>query len=270
MKLFRMYELQISYFTKRLAEIPHGSFGVHRGEAVVYVTYDPCDKTVDAHHKKTYRIDSAQGRQLSPFITEYTKIRGQLDTLKSQWNSTFKFAPRLLDYPLQKKRKTFMTDEFYRNAKEYANPVTIENPIEYNGRILRSKNEHICCQVLDKLGLEYKIEIAVGDEYCNIMYPDITFLVPSQQRCIGIEVNGALGEIKYAQKSMNRHKSYMGYGLKIGKDIIFVDISESTQFYADVFEDQVKTAILIGLNDIVFPYGVDDILRDSGSGEFWF
>ncbi len=270
MDFYRMYELQISYLTKRLAEIPHGSFGMRGGWMVVNVTYDPSDKNTDPYHKRTYRVDSDQGRRWSPLITEYINVSNKLKLLTEQWNSYFKNPPRLLDYPLQKKRKTFMTDEFYRNAKEYANPVTIEHPIEFNGRILRSKNEHMCCQVLDKLGLEYKIEIAVGDEYANILYPDITFLVPSQQRCIGIEVNGALGEIKYAQKSMNRHKSYMGYGLKIGKDIIFVDISESTQFYADVFEDQVKTAILIGLDDIVFPYGVDDILRDSGSGEFWF
>ena len=38
----------------------------------------------------------------------------------------------------------------------------------------------------------------------------------------------------------------------------------------DVFGNRVKSAILSGLDHIVFPYGVDDILRDSGSGKFWF
>ena len=65
MELLRMNGLQISYLTKRLAVMPHGSFGVHRGEAVVNVTYDPCDKTVDYNHKKVYRIDSAQGRHIN-------------------------------------------------------------------------------------------------------------------------------------------------------------------------------------------------------------
>lgn len=60
---YRLHELQISYLTKRLTEMPHGSFGESRGHAVVYVTYDPCDKNVDSKHKKEYLVDSPKGRE---------------------------------------------------------------------------------------------------------------------------------------------------------------------------------------------------------------
>ena len=266
---YRMYELQISYLTKRLAEMPHGSFGMSRGEKVVYVTYDPCNNNVDKHHKMVFRVDSKSGRFWSPLIAEYIKVSKQLQELINIWNSIFRCDPRKLTYPLEKSKATIMTDEFFYSAREYCNPTVAEHPVDYNGRALRSKNEHMGCQIMDKLGLEYKIEIAVGSDPFNLMYPDITFVVPSQQRCIGIEINGALDKPKYVDRTVNKHKTYLDYGLRMSKDIIFVDIADGSQFYADVFETQVKTAILAGLDDIVFPYGVEEIYRDSGNGELW-
>ena len=41
MENLKEHELLISYYEKRIAELPHGYFGIYRTRPVVYVTYDP-------------------------------------------------------------------------------------------------------------------------------------------------------------------------------------------------------------------------------------
>ncbi|MBR2524051.1 MAG: hypothetical protein IKE53_06400 [Clostridiales bacterium] len=266
-------ELMISFLRKRLAEMPHGSFGEKNGRMVVYITYDPADKSVDARNKKCYSVDSPNGKIWSPVISEYIATKKKLDSYLNIWNGIYRFNPRNIDYPLEKSRSTLLTDRFFSDAKEYANPTPIEHPIKYNGKILRSKNELLGVQTIEKFGLDFKIEIAVGNDPFNMLYPDITFYVPYQQRCISMEINGALNVAKYANKSLNRQSTYIDLGLMIGKDVIFLDIADPGQFYAELLETQIKTAILSGLDDIVFPHGyVNDIFdhtMDSLPSGFW-
>ena len=140
---------------------------------------------------------------------------------------------------------------------------------EYKGHILRSKNELLGVRTAEKFGLQYKIEIALGDDKFDMLYPDITILVPYQQRCISIEINGAMENIKYANKSLNRQGTYIGNGLMISKDVIFLDIADKSLFYTELFETQLKLAILAGLDDIVFPHGYcDDIYKMNGNSLF--
>jgi len=256
----RHHELMISYLHKRLAEMPHGSFGMCRGVPVVYVTYDPMDPQIHNGKIKRYRIDSTEGKLWSPVISEYINIRDQLKELLNAWHLLYRIEPREIKYPLIKKTKSILTEEFFYDAAEYANPQPIEHPIEYKGRVLRSKNELLGCRTAEKFGLQYKIEIAIGNDPFEMLYPDITFLVPYQQRCIAAEINGALDNIRYANKSLNRQSIYIGNGLMISKDVIFLDIADRSQFYTELFETQIRSAILAGLDDIVFPHGYyDDI-----------
>ena len=257
-------ELMISFLRKRLAEMPHGSFGEKNGNRVVYITYDPADKSVDTHNKKCYSVDSSNGKIWSPVISDYLNTKRKLDSYLNIWNGIYKFNPRDISYPLRKNRSSLLTDRFFLDAEENANPTPIEHTIEYKGKILRPKNELLGVEAIEKLGLDYKIEIAVGNDPFNMLYPDITFSVPYQQRCVSIEINGALNVAKYANKSLNRQNLYIELGLMIGKDVIFLDIAEPGQFYAELLETQIKTAILSGLDDIVFPHGyVNDVFHHS-------
>ena len=265
----RHHELMISFLRKRLAEMPHGSFGTCRGQQVVYVTYDPMDPSVSWKDKRCYKVNSEQGRLWSHLIAEYIQTEEQLRQLTASWHQLYKFDPRNIEYPLSKKRNTILTEEFFHAAKENANPIPIENPIEYKGHLLRSKNELIGVRTVEKFGLQYKIEIALGDDPFDMLYPDITVLVPYQQRCIPVELNGALDNIKYANRSLNRQGSYLGDGLMISKDVIFTDIADKSLFYTELFETQLKLAILAGLDDIIFPHGYsDDIYMLTGNSLF--
>ena len=258
----REHELRLNYLRKRLAEIPHGSFGTARERACVYVDYDPADPSLDHSNKKKYYADSPQGKIWCPVIAEYLRLRREYDTLWESWNLMYRFEPRTISYPLVKRSCSPFTEACYHSAKEYSNPVIMQKPVEYKGRRLRSKNEMIGCRIIEKMGYEYKIEIPATNDPFNSLYPDITVLVPEQERCVGIEINGALDIPKYAGKSLSRQASYIGSGLMISKDIIFVDIADAGSFYADLFETQLRLAIYAGLDDIVWPHGyMDDVLR---------
>ena len=248
---YREMELLINYCRKRLEELPQGYFTKDSKTSIVCVTRDPADPDNTTRHR--YRVNTPAGRFWTQLIMEYEKIKRQYDYLISIWNATYRFPPRSISYPLIKSSTNIFTAQFFEEAKEMANPSPIEHPIRYKDRILRSKNELIGCQLIEKLGYEYKVEIAVGNDPFDMLYPDITFMVPEQERCIGIEINGALDRPGYAAKSLNRQSSYINKGLMISKDIIFIDIADPGSFYAKLFETQVRLAVLAGIDDIVFP-----------------
>jgi len=250
---YREHELLISYYKSRTDRLVQGRFGITRGHPVVYITRDPQIPGVDCYHSRRYRLSSARGQKYAALIMEYEKNKHILDELIAAWNSLYCISPREIEYPLTKRNKSIFTSEFFDRAEEMANPVCIEHPIEYKGHILRSKNELLGCQILEKLGYEYKVEIAVGNDPYNMLYPDLTFKVPEQERCIGVEFNGALDKMKSAEKYLSRQKNYIGYGLMISKDVIFVDMADPGSFYAELFETQIKLAVMAGLDDIVFP-----------------
>lgn len=258
----------ISFLRKRINELPHGYFGLVNELPVVYITHDPNDPSISVYNKKRYNINSYNGKAWSPQIAEYQRLQSKLQQLEKLWKHLYKFDSRQIEYPLIKRRTTILNEEFFRNSRENINPVKIENPIEYNGHYLRSKNELIGCQIIEKLGLEYKTEIAIGDDPFDMLYPDFTVNVPYQQRCIAIEINGALSNLKYAKKSINRQSTYIGNGLMIGKDVVFLDIADSSQFYAELFETLLKNAIIAGLDDIVFPDGYYNNLFGSSQTSF--
>ncbi len=71
------------------------------------------------------------------------------------------------------------------------NPIlTDRKAINYNDRILRSKNELIVCRELDNWGYEYKVEIDLSSDGFTELYPDATFYVPEIEKPIAVETDG--------------------------------------------------------------------------------
>ena len=248
----RSLELRMSYIKEQMKKLPHGSFGSVRGRATVKISYDPFDPSVTTYNYRRYYIDSPKGRFYSPLIKEYLRYAAELKRLEAEWNIIYKIPPRNISYPLKKRRHTIFDGDFFEKAESNMNSRRIENPIPYKGMTLRSKNELIGVQILEKFGLEYKVEPKVGDGF-DQLYPDLIFNIPEQCRCAGIEIDGAIDKEQYAYKSRNRRIGYLNMDLMPGKDIIFLDIASPADFYAELFETMAKLAIEAGLDDICFP-----------------
>ena len=242
----------MSYLRERMSKLPHGSFGSVRGVPTVTLSYDPCNPQINSYNRKRYYLSSTMGRFYKPLIEEYISLKNELKELERVWNLIYKIPPRHVEYPLAKRRYSMFDGDFFDKAIPNSNGREVENPIEYKGMIVRSKNELLACEILEKKGYEIKVEPKVGDKY-EELYPDILFGVREQCKCIGLEIEGALDRERYAYKSTNRRKGYLKLGFEIGKDIIFLDLADPYSFSAELLETKIRLAVEASLDDIIFP-----------------
>ncbi|SCW60710.1 hypothetical protein SAMN02910456_02141 [Ruminococcaceae bacterium YRB3002] len=253
---YRQLELRMSFIRERLTKIPHGNLGTYRGRQVVSITYDPFDSTITYKNRKRYYVDSPQGKKYAPKIKEYIELSGELATLEEQWNLMYRMAPRSVPYPLTKTRVSLFDSRFYERAVPNSNDRPIKNPIKHKDMILRSKNELAGCLILDSKGIDYKVEVKVAadddDEY-SALYPDILFHLPEQDKCVGIEIDGAIDREPYSNKTFWRRRNYIRHDLQVGKDIIFYELDNPYAFDDKHLEALIDSAITANLGDIVFP-----------------
>lgn len=127
------------------------------------------------------------------------------------------------------------------------------NPIEYNGHLLRSKNELVVCTNLDTWEYEYKVEIDLSPNQFTHLYPDATFYAPEIEKAIAVETDGALDQEDYLDKSERRKYNYFNNGFIEYKDVVFFRIADKSQFDSRRFKDIITAAIYCNIGDIIFP-----------------
>lgn len=246
------HELLIAHCKSQIRKLPEGRLGTYRGKAVVIISRDPWDKNVNQKNKKRYVIDSKNGKIYAPLIAESCKLKAKLKYLNALWNNTYFMPPRDITFPLNKSRYGNLTKEQYRTAAEMQNPILMKNqPIEYKGRLLRSKNELIACESLDHWGYEYKVEIDLSPDKFTQMYPDVTYYAPEIEKPISIEIDGAVDNESYFNKAENRKHSYLKQGYLEYKDIFFLRIYNANDFYYDTFKNLIAASIFCNLSDII-------------------
>lgn len=246
------HELLIAYHKNRLSKLPYGFFEMHRGKPVVCIIRDPNNPEISSKNKRRLRVDSEQGIIYSRLVEEARQIQSKLDHLIVLWKDTYLKKPREISFPLRKKRTGLLTPRRYFNAAEMQNPILSTAPlIDYNGRQLRSKNELIACKSFDHWGYDYKIEINLSPDEFTSLYPDATFYAAEIEKPISVEIDGALDKDSYQRKSEYRIGDYLKSGFEEYKDIVFLRLYRSADFYDDVFKNLITTAILCNLDDII-------------------
>ena len=247
------HELKISYLKYRLDRMPHGKFGLKGGHKVIYITFDPTDKKIDSYHKKVIRIDSEEGRIYAPIITEYLRLQRQLDNLSALWNSIYFNEPRLVEYPLNKIRKTNLNCEFFRNAKPNQNLYKPEElTIEYRGQWFRSKNELSAAQAAESMGYRFKSEVhVVGPKYQYDHFPDVSVEVPELDLMIMSEIDGVMEKESYRIKSVNRQNDYYEDGYREFKDVVFLRMLDAGTFDATEYQTLLRMAIETNIDDLL-------------------
>ena len=247
------HELKISYLKYRISNMPHGKFGMKGGHKVIYITYDPNDKTICANHKRVVRIDSEDGRFYAPVITEYLRLQRQLDNLTSLWSSMYWKDPRQADYPLNKIRNTGLNTDYFNKAKPNQNPYKPEElTIEYKGQWFRSKNELSAAQAVEAMGYRFKSEIhVVGSKKNFDHFPDVSVEVPELDLMIMSEIDGAMDKESYRIKSVNRQNDYFEDGFREFKDVVFIRMLDSGTFDASEYQTLIRMAIETNIDDLL-------------------
>ncbi|MBO4635954.1 MAG: hypothetical protein J5685_02295 [Clostridiales bacterium] len=244
------HELKIAYLRDRLKNYPRGTFGMHRGKRVVYITYDPTDPDVTSVKRKRFICDSKEGLVYSELLREAYELERELKELLFKWEETYKGMPRDITFPLERKTRSFLDKELYFSSESDQNPLKRSNKIIYKGQYLRSKNELLACQALDKMGYEFKSEIALTPPGFKTFFPDVIFYIREIEKPVALEVDGAMDEKGYRYKAYQRADDYFDAGLMEFKDVVFFRLTDPYSIDMDRFNAVVNAAILANIDDL--------------------
>lgn len=193
------------------------------------------------------------GKLYAPIIDRYLKLKAEYDHLMALWNSEYWIEPRTIAYPLLKTRKNFMDSTFFENAVPNANSYKNERSIGFEGMDLRSKNELIACESLTKMGFEVKIEPEIRFDDFTVFDPDILINLPEADKCLALEIDGAMDKNGYVAKAEKRKTDYHTHGLKEYKDVLFLRLYDPYEFDVYTLESMIRVAVERNIEDIIFP-----------------
>ena len=237
------HQVRISYLKYRLQNIPHGNFGTVGGKSAVYITYDPADPKVDSYHRRKLYVDSPEGQLYKALIDEYLALREELRMLERLWNERYKFPPKEVGYPLPSDLNALISADMFDHAVPNQNSYENEHPIVHSGQRLRSKNELIGFQTLEKMGFEVKTEVRIVRGESTFFFPDALFKVPEFDKGIGLEIDGAMEKDDYFGTAEERRKKYIRNGFREGIDVFFFRICGRHDFDLERFELQLDAVL---------------------------
>ena len=248
------HELLIAYYRNELSKLPEGYFSTYHNKKAVYIFRDPQDPKTTRSNKRRILLSSKEGQIYSKLVERSTIIKAKLDYLNSLWKMTYWQEPRDIQFPLKKRYNSILNKERFFNSSEMQNPILSNRPtLDYKDRKLRSKNELILCTELDNLGYEYKVEINLSPNEFTELFPDATFYVPEIEKPVSVEIDGAVDKESYLNKSENRKFNYLNNGFVEFKDIVFLRLTDATQFDAQRLSDLIAASIFCNMSDIIMP-----------------
>jgi len=206
---------KIDYLNNRLKDCPKCSFVYRKGVEYIRVM----DKRPYVE-KSTQKTDGKK-------LLEKHKIRINLEQIISEYYGEWKRRHGNTIIPKVKKSHPIrtvpnqMTIDFYDKAIGQNNPIKQETKYIHKDIIARSRFEINGLEALDELGLEYKYEVTInaGKHYYSL---DILIAVREKNRCVGIELCGRYGDVKYMYNFYDKFHDYCDGGLVPWHDIFFI------------------------------------------------
>ena len=248
MKMINTHQLRLSYLKDQMNRLPHGCFGHYRGRKVVYVTYDPSDRTVSTINKRRYYTDTRRGSLYSKLVSEYLKLEKEYEDLLNEWKLLYSIEPAIVGFPLKRDKKPILSTSFFNNAKTDANQIPIDDQVLKGKSKLRSKNELIAVQALESMGYKCKTEVLIPDYY---LFPDVMFLAPEVDKALAVELDGAMDDLKYYSKAKRRQGNYYAAGFEEFKDVLFFRMSDPYNFDLNTFKRMVELAIELNSEELM-------------------
>lgn len=240
--------VKMSYLEQSISELPHGNFGKYKGKQVLYVYYMPSDSKVCWSNNRRYCPETKRGNNMCMEVKKSNLLRNQYNLLLADWKSNYAGIPPKIQMPF--KRQCKMNYEFFANSPENQNPNDSDNLLEYNNRKFRSKNEVLAAQVLDKMGIEYKVEpkFSTGTKYC---YPDFIIGVKEIDKSAYVEIFGKMDDMDYALSNSKKNALYFQTGCRQGRDYIPFYSGDAKSFDVEAFEMQIRAWLELAAEEIV-------------------
>ena len=246
----KVLNLKISYLKHRIKSLPRGWIGSYQGNKKVIITYDPNNSKVTYTSKRRYSLNTKKGVFYSTGVLERIKAEARLEKLKAEWKMNFIGEPETIEFPLRKYRFDWV------NRQQFADAVPNQNtkyknttPIIYKDQTLRSKNELIAIQEIEKMGFEWKTEILIKVGI-YVFCPDVVFYVPYIDKVIILELDGKMDKDDYRERAEERRKKYIKAGFVENRDVLFFRFNNEYDFDLEDFRQLINQAIERSAADI--------------------
>jgi len=226
--------MQIAKLEQELKTLPNGYLG-KSGQCKVVRLY------ADGNNREEHRLTSKIGRQLGNAINRRIEIEKEIEALSKQYDreelSKYIDAAKRLQQPFDS--GSVFNNKFFNMTKANQNTLEYKNNYVNNGIRYRSKNEVIVAQVIEELGLPFKVEPIVSYNNGDRYFPDFIICFPAADRCVYLEIFGKFDDFEYAEKNYRKIRDYLRHGLEQNKDIIFLFCSGNSMVDAKVIRETI-------------------------------
>lgn len=226
------HAIRINYLKDKMNNMVGGRFGTRKGGAVVIITHDPVNPSVNRKDYQCFQLTSPKGRFYKPLIEEYLSIKNQYDQLVNEWNYLYGVPVPTVQLPINANPGPHnMTYDKFLRARAYQNPAPIKKPFHYKKEILRSRNEGHIIEKIDAKHIPYKVEpeIPIGMELMlgrNSRYPDAICGLIEINRSFYLEVVGGLQLPGYKESNHTKFLEYEEAGYRDMRDFITIYITD--------------------------------------------
>lgn len=218
------YIARIAFLNKHLHRIPNIHLGKHRNRKVLRVY-----KSEDKHKYKEVHQSSKHWDQTYQAYIQREKIQSQIDTLSAEmkfhYNTTYE--KEHVHWEIIPNQNNKLNNEFYYQIKDNECSYEKSNEYEFDGHNFRSRFEMAVAKSIKDLHLNYKYDAGVH-LHTQKDYPDFTLAFPEFNRCVFLEVMGALDQVKYVDKNSNKFKEFSLAGYCVGSDLFIIGANEHT------------------------------------------
>lgn len=253
----KVHAVKLEYRRQLLETMPHGYFRVRKGQYCVIVTRDPEDPNVCPKRPRTYRISTKRGRKFSIAVNNYLRIKSEYDTLLHSWNSTYRFAPPGVKFPIKQFYDPhMMNNDYFKKQAEHCGNYKADKPTYSEDGELKSKNELMGASLLKQMGIPVKYETEVYIEETNeTINPDFLADFYEIDRCSYVELLGMSDKFDYAARTSAKINSFSRGKYRPGREVIYVLLYDRHNFDGVYFVEQVLSAFDTMIPDSALEWG---------------
>lgn len=263
----KVHAVKLEYRRLLLDKMPHGCIRLRRGKRTVVINYDPEDPKVSSKCPRFLSVASKRGREYAEMINKYLKVKTEYDYLLDLWYSTYCFAPPRVRFPVVRGHSFHeMNNEYFDEQKENRGKYETDTPTYSDHGALKSKNELMSAELLDRMGIpfKYETELFIGETNKTIN-PDFLISFFEIDRCIYLEVLGMNDKGDYSVKTATKLYDYSRGKYRPGREVIYIILYDKSNFDSDYFVQQVMSAFNNMIPDDALEWAEEDICLEQTS-----
>ena len=245
----KVHAVKLEYRRLKLEAIHHGYFALNRGKQVVVITYEPGKSNVTSRRPRKFVISSKLGKEYSPKINNYLKLKSEYETLLANWNAMYCFAPPRVRFPIiQYSDPHAMNNSYFAKQIARCGSYVPNNPTVSDHGDLKSKNELFGADLLKLMDIPFKYETRIYlPSIDDTIDPDYLINFYEIDRCSYLELLGMNDKIDYSIRSATKITGFSKDIYRPGKEVIYIHVYDKYNFDRDYFVSQVLSAF----NDMI-------------------